>query len=426
MRESFAPLRVAAFRRLLGSYLANQIGDSIGLIALAVLVFDKSGSAIATASLFVAAKFLPAFLAPLLIARVDLLPANRVLPAAYLVESGVFLALAGLSERYALAAVLVLALADGTLALSARGLSRAAVGACLEPTGQLRAGNALVNVAFGLATMLGTGLGGLVVAASGTGAAFLLDAASFAVAAGFVAGLPSVRADPVQESFRARLRAGLRYVRESPTARLLVGGQALAFVFFTLVIPIEVIYAKSTLGTGDAGFGILLASWNAGLLGGGLLNVRLSGLSPPLVVLASTTLVGLAYGGMALADTLWLACAISVAGGIGNGFQWVSVITMLQEATPADLHARVMGLLESVGALMPAIGYALGGTLVAIWSPRVAFAVAGLGILVIVAAGALLVSAQRRRGVRNHSPEPGLRHPDSEPGVRKMPASKAD
>ena len=45
--------------------------------------------------------------------------------------------------------------------------------------------------------------------------------------------------------------------------RLLLVGEAVALVLFTLMIPIEVIYAKESLGTTSAGFGFLLASWGA-------------------------------------------------------------------------------------------------------------------------------------------------------------------
>ena len=40
--------------------------------------------------------------------------------------------------------------------------------------------------------------------------------------------------------------------------------QALAFVFFTLVLPIEIVYAKETLDAGDSGYGALLSSWGVG------------------------------------------------------------------------------------------------------------------------------------------------------------------
>ena len=71
-------------------------------------------------------------------------------------------------------------------------------------------------------------------------------------------------------------------------------------------------------------------------------------------------------------------------GGTGNGIQWVSVMTALQEATPSDYQARVVGLLESSLAAMPGVGYLIGGILTAAWSPRTAYAVAGIGTLVLV------------------------------------------
>ena len=54
----------------------------------------------------------------------------------------------------------------------------------------------------------------------------------------------------------------------SPLLRRLLGAQALAFVFFAVVLPIEVVFAKDTLGAGDAGYGGLLASWGAGMVVG--------------------------------------------------------------------------------------------------------------------------------------------------------------
>jgi MFS family permease len=198
------------------------------------------------------------------------------------------------------------------------------------------------------------------------------------------------------EPFLKRLRDGLHHVRSHRVLPVLLAGQALALICFYLVIPIEVVYAKDTLDAGDRGFGALLASWSAGILLGSLGYVRLLRRSPVTLVLLSTAVIGAAYAGMAVAQELWVACALSVGGGMGNGFQWVSVMTMLQEATPVDLQARVVGLLESIGAAMPGIGFLLGGALAAIWSPRVAYAVAGLGVLAIVALGAALLPRRAR------------------------------
>jgi MFS-type transporter involved in bile tolerance (Atg22 family) len=82
------------FSRLLLSYTLNEFGDSVGLVALAVLVFDRTREIAPVTAFFVVAKFVPAVLAPVLTARVDRLPLRRVLPVIYLIEAVVFGALA--------------------------------------------------------------------------------------------------------------------------------------------------------------------------------------------------------------------------------------------------------------------------------------------------------------------------------------------
>jgi hypothetical protein len=99
---------------------------------------------------------------------------------------------------------------------------------------------------------------------SGAGArtALFADAASFGLVAILLfttSGLPHVRGQVA--GWFVRLRQGLGYVRERPQLRLLIAAQTVAVVFFTIVIPIDVVFAKRTFGAGDAGYGYFLASW---------------------------------------------------------------------------------------------------------------------------------------------------------------------
>ena len=43
------PLKKPQFRRLAASYAVNELGDWMGIVALSVLVYDRTGSALATA-----------------------------------------------------------------------------------------------------------------------------------------------------------------------------------------------------------------------------------------------------------------------------------------------------------------------------------------------------------------------------------------
>jgi hypothetical protein len=386
VRRRLPPLGVPGFGRLLASYTVNEIGDCVAIVALSVLVYGRTGDPLATTALFLAMKFLPAFLAPMVVARVDQLVLRRVLPAIYLAEAAAFAGLALLASDFLLVAVLALALIDGTLALTGRALTRGAVAALLTPHDLLRDGNAALNVAFGLASVVGLAAGGIITSASGVATALWVDAASFLAVALLIATAGSELATEhaEREPFLARLRGGLGHARREPLVRALLGWQALALFFFTLIVPIEVVYAKETLGVGSAGFGVLVAAWSAGIVIGSLVFLRGRHGRPLDLVLGSTAAVGLGYVGMAAVDDLLAACLFSVLGGMGNGVQWVSVMTWLQESTPPELQARIAGLLESVGAATPGLGFLAGGALTALASPQAAYGAAGIGVLLLV------------------------------------------
>jgi MFS family permease len=381
------PLRRPLFRRLATTYAINEIGDWMGIIALSVLVFDRTDSALATTTLFLGTRFLPALVAPILVTRAERPPPRFSLPVIYCGEAATFglLALLAAPDRFSLAAVTALAAVDGCLALAGRSLTRAVVAALLEPHGELRAGNALLNVAFTGGAALGPAMAGLVVAGFGVQTALLLDAVSFYAIAWILltaGALP--RAEPEPGRMRDRVRAGAAYLREKVLLRRLLTAEGAAFVFFAAVIPVEVVYVKDSLGAGDTGYGLMLASWGGGMVAGSLLFAALRGGSLAGLLFFSTLAVGAGYLGLAAAPTLALACAASIVGGAGNGVQWVATISAVQELTVEKMQARVMSVLESIGAAMPGIGFALGGAVASIASPRATFLLAGCGVIAIV------------------------------------------
>jgi MFS family permease len=389
------PLRRPVFRRLAATFAVNELGDWMGIVALSVLVYDHTESAFATTALFLGTGFLPALLAPLFVARVEQPPPRFVLPAIYCGEAVAFGALALLADSFSLAAVVALAAVDGALALSGRALTRAVVAAQLEPVGELRAGNAVLNVAFTGGAAVGPAVAGLVVEGLGVSTALLLNAVSFYVTAWIVfsAG-PLPQAEPEPGRTRERVRAGVAYIREQATLRWLLLAQGGAAVFFAAVLPIEVVYVKETLGGGDSGYGLLLASWGVGMVLGGVAFALVRRAPLPSLLLFSTLAIGIGYLGLAAAPTLALACAASVLGGAGNGVQWVALISAVQELTAQNMQARVMSVLESLGAAMPGVGFLLGGLTATVLDPRVTFLVAGAGVLAIVAVAAPILASK--------------------------------
>src|SRR3954469_12415323 len=120
------PLKKPQFRRLATSYAVNELGDWMGIVALSVLVYDRTGSALATATLFLGTRFLPALIAPILVARVERPSPRYALPVIYCGEAAAFGGLALFAgDNFLLVGVVALATIDGALALTGRALTRA-------------------------------------------------------------------------------------------------------------------------------------------------------------------------------------------------------------------------------------------------------------------------------------------------------------
>src|SRR3954453_3887764 len=388
-------LRRPGFAPLATTYGLSELGDWLTTIALSVLVYDATGSAIATTLLFVCSKFLPAFVAPADTARLDGMASRRSLPLLYLVEAGGFAGMAALAGL--VPALVALAAVCGGAALVARAITRAAVAAALSDEADdglaLRRGNGLLNVVFSVAFAVGPAVAGGAVATLGAPATLAAGAAVFAVMAliARMAVLPTLAVDAEEDGdgWWDKLARGVRHLRREPLPARLFGGQAALLVLFTMIPPIEVVYARHELGTTAAGLGALMAAWGAGAVAGSAIFARMSRGATLALALGATAAIGASYLGMGLAGSLGAACALSALGGIGNGMQWIAFVTAVQERVPGELQARAMALVEALGSAVPGLGFTLGGAIAAAFSARAADMLAGGAILTISAVAAL-------------------------------------
>jgi MFS family permease len=401
----FSVLRSPQLRRIITAYTVNRLGTWFGYVALSLAVFEHTHSALAVAALLVAGQALPAVLVPAVVARVEASPRRGRLSALYLFEALATVALAVLLWNFSLPAILVLVALDGTAALAASALLRAEAArsargeAEAQMAGAVRAdehdddaqtaerkANAALNIAFSATFVLGPALAGLLVAGAGGPTALLIDAASFLICGVMLIDVrPHIDGAP-EESVRARLRAAWEYVNEVSALRTLLLVEGLALIFFAADASIEVPYAKATLHAGDSGYGLLLTVWGIGVGLGSLGFARAVRRPLGAMLSAGTLAVGLAYIGFAVAPSLLVACFAGLLGGLGNGVQWASLLSAVQQLTPPALHGRMMGAVESINALCPGLGLLLGGALVAVGSTRSAFLIVGLGATATTAA----------------------------------------
>lgn len=404
----FRPLRSVGYRHLVAAQWINESGTLVGEVALAILVYNHTRSPWATALLFVSLRFLPAVVAPLLTVRAEAWRPRVVLPVMYIAEAAVFAVIASTTTRFSLLLVLLLVAVDGVCAITTATLNRTAMATGLISDGLLREGNGLLNLGATVATGAAPVVAGVLVASHGASVALLLDAATFVAAALIVATARGIRIESDREAgVVGRIKAGVLIVRSRPMVRRLLIATAVTYGLSQIAIPIEVIFAKTTLHAGDSGYGALLTAWGAGMVAGAALFTLGQRLELMLVLGLGLSCIVLGYAGLALAPNIEVACAASIVGGIGNGAAWVAAKTALQERIPLRNQSAVFSVLDALNQVLPALGFIAGGALAAIGSPRTAYAVSAISIGLLL--GMFLVRPMGRVHLDDVSDEPGMR-----------------
>ncbi|MFF9847228.1 MFS transporter [Streptomyces litmocidini] len=228
----------------------------------------------------------------------------------------------------------------------------------------------------------------------GGGPVALLDAASFAVAAGVFALMPVREARPARPESRSWWREtaeGVRLLRSSRVLRPLVATGA--FTMLLAGVNGAAIYAvvDEGLGRAPAYAGVLYAVQGAGSVLAGLVTGPLLRRIPE----RTLAVLGLALFAVAVGVRGALpyeATAAAASALIGLGLPWVlvAVMTAVQREAPAEAAGRMAATANTLVMAPNALAIALGAGLVALADPHVLLplvAVAGVGWALGLAAG---------------------------------------
>lgn len=383
------------FRRLFLATFASGAGTWLAVIALTVDIYDRTGSGAWVSALLVA-DFLPLVVVGLTLGPlIDRLPRRHLLVAADLLRLGVFAALPFVAAAWGIVA---LAGAAGC----ATAFFRPAVYAGLPnlvAEDDLPAANALFQGAERITVMLGPLVGGAVVAASGTGLAYALNAASFGVSALLLARLPAQRLQQGRAPARywRDLVDGYAVLRRSAPVATVVVVWSTVVLGHGFVNVAEVSLAKDTFAAGDFGFGVLFAAFGLGLAGGSLgaaaVLARVGvGRAYPAVVLLQAVGVGAA----AAVPTVWAALPLVLLFGVGNGVAVVANSLLVQRGTADAVRGRTFTLVMSANFAALGAGMAVAGPVLDALGARWCWAIAAVlcGVAAVVAAG-LVPRAER-------------------------------
>ena len=241
---------------------------------------------------------------------------------------------------------------------------------------ELTAANVVSGWNESVSVLIAPALAGLLIATWGPGWVFLLMALLVLVGAVLVLPVrgPAAAAAGEGESTVSELLEGFRVLRREPAARLLVGLLGSQYVALGMLDVLYVVLAIGTLGMGEGGAGYLNAAFGAG----GALGIAVTASLVGRARLMPAVVTSLGVWAVAFAVmTVWSQAVgalllLAVAGAARSLFD-VAGRTLLQRTAPADVLARVFGILEALimagtaaGALIAPVLVNLGGATAAI------------------------------------------------------------
>jgi Bacterial protein of unknown function (DUF894). len=396
-----------SFSALWTGQLISLFGDRIHQIALAAIVYTVTGSALATAFVFLSAALPNLFLSPVAGTFVDRWDKKEVLVVSDILRAAVIMLIPVAAVTNVL---LVYPLSFVVTAISVFFRpARVAILPRIVADDELITANSALWLGETIADIVGYTLAGLLVAtlASALPLAFWLDSATYLASALLLATMivrPAESAEPgvdegADEGFFGEMRAGWEFLRHETvllanTLQATVGQFAMG-----VVIALMVIYAATVFKDGPGGYlavyGYIETSIGFGnLVGGfviGLIGARLA--KGRMIIFAYA-----AWGFMcflfAITDHLALALGLAFGQGVANMAFVIPSQTLFQQRVPADLMGRVVGFRFALVFGSMAIAMGVGGLMAQVVPVTAVIATFGLLTMLAGLAG-LFVPAVR-------------------------------
>ncbi len=269
--------------------------------------------------------------------------------------------------------------------------SRSAIVPNLVPSADLPNAIALSSTQRNVASIVGPGLAGILLAVHGPALCYGIDAISWFA---MLAALLSISARPqltsgVRGISRAALLDGFSFVWSNPVilSLMVLDFGATLFGEPEALLPI---FAKHILSVGPTGLGLLFAATSVGSLlaatGMSLLPIRRA---VGRWVLLGVTVYGASVVVFALSRTFWLSLVMLAMMGAGDSVSAVLQVTINQLATPDALRGRVSAIDNIFVIGGPRLGQVESGVVASFGGAPFAALTGGLGVLLVVCMVAL-------------------------------------
>ncbi len=398
---------MAEFRALWVAQLLSVAGDQLARVALTILVYDRTRSALLAAITFVAS-IVPTFIGGVTLAWLaDKYPRRAVMIVCDLIRCALVLVMA--IHGMPVAAMVVL-LFGVTLVGAPFTSARAAVYPDVLKGDKYVMGTAVTVTTFQLAQVIGFAAGGVITGSLGTGRALIIDAATFAGSALIVRLGVRRRSAPVAmaagpgpawpgvTSPESGLLAGVRLVFGSTMLRtsMLFGWLA---AFYNAPEGVMTPLAHS-LGGGATAVGVLLAAQACGEMVGAIVFGRFVAPASRL-----RTMGPLAVGACVILVLFFLrpgliaSLIVLVASGLCTAYQLAANAAFVG-AAPPERRSQAFGLAQGGMSLGQGTVMIAAGALAQALSPASVIAICGCAGTVIAVVLAVDWSNSRRQDAR--------------------------
>jgi MFS family permease len=393
-RDVFA---VAEFRALWMAQLLSVVGDQLARVALTVLVYDRTRSALLAALTFVVS-IVPTFIGGITLAWLaDRYPRRAVMIVCDVIRCALVLVMA--IPRVSLT-VMVALLFVVTLAGAPFNSARAAVFPDVLSGDMYVIGTAVTVTTYQFAQVIGFAVGGTLVGFFGTRTSLVIDAATFAASALIVRAWVQARPAAVaagthhKPSRLAGIFTGARLVLTRPALRtpMLFG---LLAAFYNAPEGVAAPLASS-LGGGAAAVGVILA---ANALGQTVGTITFSRFVAPAARLRFMGPLAISACGVLVLffwkPDLYASLLILAASGLCASYQ-LAANSAFVSAAPQEQRSQAFGLAQGAMSLGQGVVMILAGAAAEHHAPARAITVCGA--IGVVAALAVTVGAARDRG----------------------------
>jgi predicted MFS family arabinose efflux permease len=375
-----------AFSRLFAAIGISSLGDPLTQVATLVAIYSATHQAGAVALGFIAQALGTIVMSGALGGIADRFTRRRLVVTLELLRAAILVALAliGPSVWLIVPVLFVLAMINAVVQPA-----RQAAVPSLVPVGLAGRANAMVATVGTLAGAAGFGLAGVILAltfsSSGTRVLFLVDAATFAIAAVIMQGIPSLGGGATATRLTGAFRRAWSIERARP--HLTIG----ALAAFLLAMSFPALFALSyKVATSDVpgaqAYSLLEVVLSGGVFVGTLIVGRAVSIGTMRTAGAGLLLTGVFSLAMTFYPSLFTVAVFLFVASIGNPIYTVANQTALVEAADASNRGSVMATRFTFVQIASIAGTAIGGLLTQIIPHNgslVAFGVLGIGLILL-------------------------------------------